>query len=101
MKRTIFGMVLACAVAGCSAIDDVPADARLAAACRAYAATLTTLATVKPEMSSGQIAVVDSAVAVAGPLCRNGEFVASTASALATVTGAVRDLATVEQEVKS
>lgn len=100
MNRIAACLVALALLAGCSTIAEAPNDARLAASCRAYAATLTGLAQFKPDMSPGQIKIVDNAVAVVGPICRRGEQITDIPSALVVVAGALSNLATVERDVK-
>ena len=99
MKRMLI-IAVALLLTGCAGFADASPDARLAAACQAYAGTLTALATLKPQMTAGQITAVDRAVAVAGPVCRQGDTITDVPSALVVVAGALGNLATVEGAVK-
>jgi len=91
---------LAAALGGCAAIE-APPEGRLAAACQAYADTLSALADVRGEMTAAQVAIVNDARGVAGPICARGSEYgdAQIPERVAIVADAVADMTKVEGEV--
>lgn len=95
MKKAI-GVVAI--VLGLSACTNTPNDARLAAACEAYTATLNSLASVKAELSDEQQKNVDRVRAVVNPVCLEGKNINSYSDAIITVSQGLSTLAKIEQE---
>ena len=97
---TAAALMLAVALGGC-VLFDAPSEGRLAAACQAYADTLSALAEIKPQLSDSQIAIINDARSVATPICERGPDYGDAAAAgkVAVVSRAVSDMTTVESEV--
>ena len=84
-------------LAGCASLTT---DQEMAVSCRAYAATLNILTPLKPRMSATQISSVDTAIAFAGPACRDAAAGKTSAELLTGIRAQLRTMLTVEKELK-
>lgn len=84
-------------LAGCSTLNT---EQEMAVSCRAYAATLNVLTPLKPKMNAAQVKSVDTAIAFAGPACRDAAAGKTTDELLAGVRAQLRTMLVVEKEIK-
>lgn len=75
-------------------------DTEMYMACAGYTKTLPVLTTLKPRMSAGQVAAVDTAIELVGPVCRAADDGVVDPADVAEVRDTVKGLIDLRRDMK-
>ena len=97
--KAVFPLIAVAFLAACAGTT-LTADKGMAIGCEAYVGGLRSVTPLKPQMTLGQVAIVDKAIGVAGPACLTWAKTGQVSDGLvAAVTGAASQLLEVRTAV--